>query len=117
LRVFEGESAEDLRARVDLAIDLDIGIDEVIQRRPCLFGNQVDVAAHREADAVWSQVAEIVILQLRVLIGLGDIDGNPALAVNQELGPAVVAPDLALATLHRKREAYLELGRYLVGPG
>ena len=81
------------------AVDLDVGVDQEVQRLAVLLGNQRQVAALAEGDAVLGQVAEVVLLQLRVLVRLGDVDADPALIGRAELGPAVVAGNLAFAAL------------------
>src|ERR1019366_7365128 len=94
--------------------DFYIGMDEEIQGRPLLWRLQVDVAAGGEANAVFGQVAEVIVLQIRIAVRLGDIDGDPAALVGVEPSPAMVSADGALAVLSWDREAHLELGRDLV---
>src|SRR5205823_11334903 len=95
------EDLPNVRSCIRTTFDLDIGVDEEVQRRPRLRRLQHQVAADAESDAVLRQVAEVILDQLRIggagLIRRRDIDGNPRLAVRGELRPAMVAPDLALA--------------------
>ena len=54
--------------RVRLSVHFHIRIDEKVERRSLLTRFQVDIAARGEADAVFGQVAEIILLQLRIAI-------------------------------------------------
>src|SRR5260370_14994283 len=112
-----GELPHDLLLRVGFAADLDVRVNEEVKRFPFLFGRQFQVAARGEGDAVFRQVAEIVVLHLRVLVRFGDVHGDPAFALWTEFRPAVIARDLAGTVLLRDREADLELCRNLLGPG
>ena len=59
--------------------------------------------------------AEEVVTLLRVLPGLGNVYRNPSLAVDVELGPAVVSSDLGGVLVGRQRESDLEAGRDALG--
>src|SRR5262249_31799893 len=75
------------------------------------------VAADAEQDAVRAQVAEMLVAQRGVLVGLGNADGDPVPAVRLEPRPATVPVDLSLAALLRQPEPDLELGRQPPGTG
>src|SRR5438046_2918386 len=65
------EGPRHLLGRIRRAIDFDIGVNEEVQRRTVLARRQVDIAASRELNAVFGQVAEVVFLELGIAIGLG----------------------------------------------
>ena len=72
------------------AVDFDVGVDEVVQRFAGLAGDQDEVAARREGQAVFGDVAEEVVLLLGVFVGFGNVDGNPAVILDEEVRPTVV---------------------------
>src|SRR5205814_2041262 len=72
------ELSFDLVGRVDLAVYLNVGINEEVQLVAVLLWHQVDVASGGEGDTILGQVAEIILAQLRVLVRLGDVHRNPA---------------------------------------
>src|SRR5213593_47869 len=81
------------------SVHLDVGIDEIVQRLACLRGIELQVPPRRELHAVLVVGAEEVIALVRVLGCLGRVHRHPAVPLQIELRPAVVASDLALAAL------------------
>ena len=71
---------------------------------------------HIATDAVFGQVAEIIILHLGKPVGFGNIDGNPALALGHEPGPAMIARYFPCTALVRNGKADLELAGDLLRP-
>ena len=63
---------------IRLAVNLDVRIDEIIQRRAVLLGRKGYVAAAGELDPVSVQAAEEIVLFLFGFPCFGDIDRNPA---------------------------------------
>src|SRR5262245_31659246 len=106
--------ASDLLRGISLATYLHIRINEEIERRPILQGLKINVAAGRELNAIFRQVAEIVFPLVGEAIGFGDVHRDPAAAFGQKPRPAMIAVNRALTALARYREAHLKLGRQLV---
>src|SRR5271166_4046369 len=73
-----GESAVDLIAGQRFTLHFNIGIDEEIERRAGLTGRQLEIATGAESDAILGQIAEVVVGHLGILVGLGDINADPA---------------------------------------
>ena len=94
-----------------LPIDFNIRINEIIQRLARLWRVQAQVAAHAELHPVHVMRAEKVVAPFRVLPGFGNVHGNPAFAVDIEIGPAMVPGDLAGASFGRQREPNFEASR------
>jgi len=98
-----------------LAVDLDVGIDEEVERWPVLLGHESQIAPHGKRDAILGQVAEIVFNHLGIfvlhLVGFRNIDRDPTSSRRLEFGPAVVASNLPRTSGFGQRKAHLELGR------
>ena len=77
-----------------LPIDFDVRIDKVVQWLAVLRRIQAQIAPHAELHAIYVVRSEEVVALLRMLPRLGDVDRNPSLAVDVEIGPAVIAGDL-----------------------
>lgn len=76
------------------SVELGVRINQVVERRAILRRLQHKIAAYRESDARRVEMPEIVVVPVRMLRRLGRIDRNPH-AARVELGPAVVAGDIA----------------------
>src|SRR6266446_2449414 len=110
IQILVSELAPDFFGGIGLPVYLDIRINKKVQRLPVLLGNQIDIPPQTEGDTVFGEIAEVVIAHFRVLVGFGDIDGNPILAFGLELGPAMIAGHFAAAALFGQRETDLEFG-------
>src|SRR4051794_32598579 len=64
LTIAIAEGALDLFARIGAAVDLDVRIDEVVERRPRLTRLELDVPAGGELNAILGEAAEVVVLLL-----------------------------------------------------
>ena len=74
---------------VRLAVDLDVRINEVIQRWAVLLRGQRDVAPSGELYTIRVNAAEKIVPLLLCFPGFGDVNGNPADLLRVELGPAI----------------------------
>src|SRR5271169_4017179 len=99
-----------IKCRVRLPVDFDIGVDEIVERRPVLLGRQGQIAANGELHAVRIQRAEKVIVLGRILPGFGDIHRNPARAAHIKFRPTMVTGDFTLLRVFGKREADFKPG-------
>ena len=73
-----------------LAVHLEVWPEEIVERASFRGGFDGDVAPAAELEAVSGMMAKIIIGQLRMLVGLADVDRHP-FAVGMKLRPAVVA--------------------------
>src|SRR2546425_2773130 len=85
LEVLEGNS-----------VDFHVRVDEVVQGRPRLGRAQLDIAPDTELDPVLIVSSEEILLFLGVLARLGRVHRNPAIPLEVELRPTMIAGDLAL---------------------
>src|SRR5580704_14503358 len=95
---------------VRLAINLDVWINEVIQRWTVLLGGQCDIAAGRELHPIRVNAAEEIVFFLLRFPCLRNVDRNPAGFVRIELSQAVVTGDLSLVFVLRQRKTDVEAG-------
>ena len=79
--------------RERFAVDFDVWVNKIVEWFSSLARDEVQVAACRECDSVFGEIAEVVIFHFRVLVGFGDVGRNPVVLVGVEEGPAVVASD------------------------
>src|SRR5271166_700967 len=92
--------------RQRLPVDLNIRIDEIVERLTILAWRQREVAAHRECDAGRIEMAEVVVMAGGILPSLGRIDRNPFVA-RIKFRPAVITgnlPGVRLADRKSNRE-------------
>ena len=78
-----------------LAIEFGVGIDEIVEGIAMLIGREAEVAAVGEEDAVDVMRAKEIVALGGIFPGFGSIDGNPANAIEIELGPAVVTGNVS----------------------
>src|SRR5271157_2700828 len=93
---------------IGLAVNLDVRIDEIVQRRAVLFGRERDVAPGGELDAVGVHAAKEIVFLLLGLPCLRDVHRNPSGPGGIKLSPAVIAGNVALVLVLGKREADVE---------
>ena len=89
-------------------------IDEVVERITVLCGFERDVTADGELDPILRQVAEVIRFEIGMLVGFGNVGWNPSVAVDVELGPAVVPSDLALSPIRWQWKTDLETCREIL---
>ncbi len=96
-----------------------MGIHEVVQWITILPGYQFNVATGRESNPILGEITKEIVLLLRVLVRLGDIHRHPTFLGAVEQGPAVIAADVARATLRRQGKTDFKPCRqtFCAGPG
>src|SRR5581483_2802987 len=85
----------DRHVGIFFAADLDIRINEVVQSGPGLRRLEAQVAADGELHAIGVALAKVVVVQVTMFPGFGDVDGHPSLGIEIEVRPAVIAGDFA----------------------
>ena len=86
---------------VHLAADFDVRVDQEVDWIAGLSRLELQVATRREMDPIGRQIAEVVLLHLRVLVGFGDIDRHPGV-VGDEPAPAMITLDGAFFGVRRQ---------------
>src|SRR5262249_4297930 len=100
---------------VRFAVDFDIRIHEVIERRALLPWLQDDVASGRELKAVGIDGAEEVVGFFLRLPRLRNVYWHPSNIACEELCPAVIAEDFALVLAFGEWKANVEARGDIVG--
>ena len=93
------------------AIHFHVRVDKVVQPVAGLWRFETNVAPHRELHAVGVDRPKEVVALLRVEAGLGGVDRHPAVTVEIELSPAVIALDAEGGAVWRHGKADDELRR------
>ena len=78
-----------------LTVHFGVRIDEVVEWLGLVLGVEADVAPYRELDAMFVESTKEVVFPRRVFPCLRCVHGYPADTFDVELGPAVVAWDVA----------------------
>src|SRR5437867_1375715 len=108
-QVLEGELPLDVPLE-RLPVDLDVGVDEIVERVARLRRIETQVPPLRELHPVLVVRPEEIVPLVRILARLRCVHGNPAVSSEIELRPAVVSADLPLASLGGNGETDAEAG-------
>jgi len=94
--------------RAAFSVDLEIGIDEIVQRATLVFESESQIPTRGKFQTVGRMRSVEEFAPLRMLEGLGGVDRNPADFGKPELDPAVIAVDRSFAAIHGNRKAHLK---------
>src|SRR5260370_31656474 len=114
LHLFKAEPLVELFVR--LTVDLDIRVDEVIERWTILLRRQLDVAAGGELHAIGVNAAEEIIFFLLRFPRLGDVNWDPAGFARIELSPAVITGYISFVVVFGEWKTDVEAGRNPLNP-
>src|ERR1700739_2513730 len=101
---------------VRLTVDLDVGIDEVVERWAILFGRQYDVATRGKLHAIGVNSAKEIVLLLLSFPRLRNVNRDPADFVRIELSPAVITANISFGLVFRHWKTDVEASRNPVSP-
>src|ERR1700685_3251882 len=79
-----------LHSLARFTVYLGVGVDEDVESVPRLRWHKHDVPAVRQLEHLRRERTEVVLAQLGMLVGLGNIDRDPSDAVDPETRPAMV---------------------------
>src|SRR6266566_3689793 len=88
-----------------LAVDLDQGVGEKINRTACRLGIDHQIAAFGQLETIRRVVAEVVVGQLWIFPRFTDIHRHPA-SICEKFSPAMITLDRPLVFIGRNRRAY-----------
>src|SRR5437660_10574473 len=100
--------------RMLLAIHFDIWVNEVVQRVSGLLWRQSNISPNGELNTVFIPVSEEEFALFRMLPRFRDVNRHPSVIFRIEIGPAVIAGDVARMLVRWQGEADLESGRNLL---
>src|SRR5262249_32187945 len=93
------EVAVDGVGRERFALHFRVRINEEVEWRTGLSGQQLQISASAEFNPILGQIAEVIVGHFGILVGLGNINADPAAVGRTEFGPAVIAGNFACTAL------------------
>ena len=91
-------------------VHLGVGVDDVVERL-AFHSWEAEIPPVGEQDSVLVVGTKEILAPFRILERLGGVHRQPAVSLDVQLCPAVIAVDLPLAPVGRHRKAHLEAGR------